>query len=49
MFRENVADPTEVKKDEFGLLHCVIDGKDYILHQPLNVEREKRRAERNRQ
>lgn len=37
--RENIADVTESTVDEKGQLHFMIDGVDYILHQPLNVER----------
>lgn len=36
---ENVADVTESVVDEKGQLHFMVDGVDYILHQPLNVER----------
>ena len=36
---ENVADVTESTMDENGQLHFMVDGVDYILHQPLNVER----------
>ena len=36
---ENIADVTESTMDENGQLHFMVDGVDYILHQPLNVER----------
>lgn len=36
---ENIADVTESTMDENGHLHFMVDGVDYILHQPLNVER----------
>ena len=37
--RENIADVTESTVDENGRLHFMVDGVDYILHHPLNVER----------
>ena len=36
---KDIADLTESKIDENGDIHFIVDGKDYILHQPLNVER----------
>ena len=36
---ENIADVTESTMDENRQLHFMVDGVDYILHQPLNVER----------
>lgn len=39
IFHENVADVTEATMDEEGRLHFEVNGIDYILHQPLNVER----------
>lgn len=47
--RENIADVSEAKLGEDGHYHFMIDGKDVILHEPLDVEREaKQRAERDR-
>lgn len=47
--RENIADVSEAKLGEDGQYHFMIDGKDVILHEPLDVEREaKQRAERDR-
>ena len=47
--RENIADVSEAKLGEDGHYHFMIEGKDVILHEPLDVEREeKQRAERNR-
>lgn len=37
--RKNIADVSEARKDESGQLHYTIEGKDIMLHQPLNVER----------
>ena len=37
--KENIADVTESTIDEQGRRHFIIDGKEYILHQELNVER----------
>lgn len=39
--RENIADVSESWKDEDGKLHCLVEGKDVLLHSPLNVERAK--------
>lgn len=38
--RKNIADVSEARKDEDGQLHYTVEGKDIMLHQPLNVERE---------
>ena len=37
--RENIADVAKATYDENGKMHFSVDGKDYLLHQPLNVER----------
>lgn len=37
--RENIADVTESRIDEEGRHHCTVNGKEYILHQELDVER----------
>lgn len=39
--RQNIADVSEAWKDENGKFHCLVDGKDVLLHSPLNVERAK--------
>lgn len=39
--KENIADVTDSIIDEQGRHHFVIDGKEYILHQELDVERGK--------
>ena len=38
--RKNIADITEAKKGKDGQLHFIVDGKEVVLHRPLNVERE---------
>ena len=45
--RENIADVTQAVKDQNGVFHFESNGKKYILHQPLNVEREKQCSERS--
>lgn len=45
---ENVADISEAVKDEQGRYHCLVNGEDYILHQPMNIERESTNVEGNR-
>lgn len=37
--RKNVADVSLARKDKNGQLHYIVNGRDIILHQPLNVER----------
>lgn len=37
---ENIEDVSKAIKDEQGRFHCFINGNDYILHQPLDIERE---------
>lgn len=37
--REKIADMSESWKGTDGKLHCLVDGQDCIIHQPLNVER----------
>ncbi len=46
--RKDIADVSDAWKDENGRYHCMVDGKEMILHDPLNVERERAYAERNR-
>lgn len=36
---ENVADISEAWKDEDGKYHCLVNGEDFVMHQPLNIER----------
>lgn len=45
--RKNIADVSIAKKDGDGRLHYTIDGKEIILHQPLNVERSSENAKGN--
>lgn len=37
--RKNVADVSLARKDKDGRLHYDVNGKEIILHQPLNIER----------
>lgn len=37
--RKNVADVSLAAKDEEGRLHYLVDGRDIVLHRPLNIER----------
>ena len=37
--RKGIADVMLARKDEHGQLHYVVDGRDIILHQPMNIER----------
>lgn len=37
--RENIADVTESCIDKEGRHHCIVNGKEYILHRELDVER----------
>lgn len=37
--RKNVADVSLARKDKDGRLHYAVNGKEMILHQPLNIER----------
>ena len=46
--RKGIADVSEGVKDEDGRYHYIINGRDVVLHNPLNIEREKENAERNR-
>jgi undecaprenyl phosphate N,N'-diacetylbacillosamine 1-phosphate transferase len=39
--RNDIADLSNADKDAEGRYHCIVDGKEYIVHQPLNIEREK--------
>lgn len=45
--RKNIADVSEVRKDETGNIHCIVDGEDVLLHNPLNVERRIKDEKRN--
>lgn len=45
--RENIADLSEAWKDEDGKFHYSLNGEDCILHQPMNIERRERNAQRN--
>lgn len=48
--RKNVADVSLAAKDKDGQLHYWVDGRDIVLHQPLNIERGNvNNAKRNRQ
>lgn len=47
--RKNVADVSDAWKDKNGRYHCLVDGKEVILHDPMNIERERANAQRNRQ
>ncbi len=42
--REDIADVSKAWKDENGRYHCFVDGKDTLLHDPLNIERERNNA-----
>ncbi len=44
---KDVADVTAATLDESGQKHFMVDGVDYILHQPMNIERGKGNVERN--
>lgn len=46
--RKDIPDLTESTIDKNGRLHFKVNGKDYILHQPLHIERGYSNAERNR-
>lgn len=46
--RRDIADVSEAWKDENGRYHCLVNGKDTILHDPLNVERDRTDVEGNR-
>ena len=37
--RESIADSTVIEKKEGGKLHVNCGGVDYILHEPLHIER----------
>lgn len=39
LMRKDIEDVTESIVDENGRRHFIIDGKDYVVHQPLNIER----------
>ncbi len=43
---KDVADVTAATLDESGQKHFMVDGVDYILHQPMNIERGKGNVER---
>ncbi|WP_083909965.1 sugar transferase [Schaedlerella arabinosiphila] len=47
--KKDIADVSEAWKDDDGRYHCKMGGKEVILHNPLNVERERTNAQRNRQ
>lgn len=47
--RKNIADVSEAWKDKNGRYHCMVEGKEVILHEPMNVERERANAQGNRQ
>lgn len=46
--RKDIADPTESYVDSDGKKHFIVDGKDVVLHQPLNIEREHKNVTGNR-
>lgn len=39
VMRKDVADVTESRVDEKGRMHYIVNGKECVLHQPLDVER----------
>lgn len=38
--RKNIVDVTQAMENKVGQFHFVINGKDYMLHRPLDIERE---------
>lgn len=39
LMRKDVEDVSESVVDENGRRHFIVNGKDYVVHQPLNIER----------
>ncbi len=39
--RENIADVSQARLEADGRYHIILDGKDYVFHEPLDVERSK--------
>lgn len=46
--RKDIADVSSAWKDKNGRYHCLVNGIDTILHDPLNIERERKNAKGNR-